>query len=165
MSTALIGLGSNLDDPQAQLDRAILALSRTPGIDRLRQSARYRSTPWGVLEQPDFINAVVQVETTLEPGVLLDELIRIERDAGRTRELRWGPRTLDLDLLLYEGVQCAHPRLQLPHPRLHERAFVLVPLAELVPDWPIPGHGRVRELLARCDDTRLQRLDPAPQPE
>ncbi len=164
MKTAYIGLGSNLDNPEAQLAQAIEHLAQVPGLVLRGASSLYRSAPWGELDQPDFINAVAQVDTTLAPESLLDVLVQIEAVAGRARSRRWGPRTLDLDLLLYEGVQCDLPRLQLPHPRMHERAFVLVPLLELAPDIIIPGHGRARDLLALDDASSVRRVVPIPEP-
>ncbi len=159
MVAAFIGLGSNLNDPQAQLDRAVAILSRTHGIEVRQVSSYYCTRPWGDTAQPDFINAVMQVETHLAADVLMDTLIQIEVEAGRVRERRWGPRTLDLDLLLYGDTVRDTPQLQLPHPRMHERRFVLEPLAELAPTLMIPGHGRVDELLAQLAGDGVQRLD------
>lgn len=158
MVVAFIGLGSNLDDPQAQLDRAVATLARTDGIHVRQTSSYYRTAPWGDAAQPDFINAVVQIDTTLTADALLTELVRIETEAGRIRERRWGPRTLDLDLLLYGDAVCDTTQLQLPHPRMHERRFVLEPLAELAPQLSIGGRGRVDELLAQLADAGVQRL-------
>ena len=159
MVAAFIGLGSNLDDPQAQLNRAVAILSQTHGITVRQVSSYYRTAPWGDTAQPDFINAVVQVDTDLAADVLMDTLIQIEVEAGRIRERRWGPRTLDLDLLLYGDTVRDTPQLQLPHPRMHERRFVLEPLAELAPQLTINGRGRVDELLAHLADAGVQRLD------
>lgn len=162
MVTAFIGLGSNLDDPHAQLDRAVVNLARTHGIQVQKTSSYYRTAPWGDAEQPDFINAVVQIDTTLSADALLTELVRIEIAAGRVRARRWGPRTLDLDLLLYGDAVCDTGRLQLPHPRMHERRFVLEPLAELAPQVSIGARGRVGDLLAQLAKAGVQRLDPRP---
>lgn len=161
MVSAFIGLGSNLDDPQAQLDRAIAILSQTPGIAVRLVSSYYRTAPWGDTAQPDFINAVVQIDTRLAAEDLMAQLTRIEAESGRVRERRWGPRTLDLDLLLYGEVVRDTPQLQLPHPRMHERRFVLEPLAELAPQLMITGRGRVDELLAKLADSGVQRLNTA----
>ncbi|MFI4969123.1 MAG: 2-amino-4-hydroxy-6-hydroxymethyldihydropteridine diphosphokinase [Lysobacterales bacterium] len=151
---ACIGLGSNLDDPAAQVRRALGALARLPQSRLLRHSRLYRTAPWGITEQPAFVNAVAELATTLGPRALLDALLAIERAQGRRRDdTRWGPRTLDLDLLLYGDRQSAEAGLILPHPRIAERAFVLVPLAELDANLAIPGAGAVRDLLAQVDAT------------
>ncbi len=155
---AWVGLGSNLDDPRAQLDRALAALAATPGIMLREVSSYYRTAPWGEAEQPDFLNAVAALDTTLAPEALLDELRRIEAAAGRRRERRWGPRTLDLDLLLHGEAVRDTAQLQLPHPRMHERAFVLAPLAELAPALSLGEHGSVGEALARIGSEGVQRL-------
>lgn len=147
---AYIGLGANIGDARQALDRAFQQLDAAPGIRLLARSSLYRTPAWGVTDQPDFLNAVAQVETTLEPAALLATLLRIERDAGRDRRdgRRWGPRVLDLDLLLYGDACIDVPGLRVPHPHLHERAFVLVPLAEVSPSLHVPGHGAVSALLA-----------------
>jgi 2-amino-4-hydroxy-6-hydroxymethyldihydropteridine diphosphokinase len=147
---AWIGLGSNLADPAAQVAAAFAALDRLPGSTVRARSRLYRCAAWGVRDQPDFVNAVAQIETTLSPRALLDALLEIERAFGRDRSRaeRWGPRVLDLDLLLYAAQRIDEPGLRVPHPHLHERAFVLVPLAEIAPDLDVPGHGSVARLLA-----------------
>lgn len=155
---AFIGLGSNLDDPVAQLDRALAALDAGAGIRVAGVSSFYRTEPWGDTAQPAFVNAVARLETALSPEALLDALASIEAAAGRSRARRWGPRTLDLDLLVFDDLRSDDPGLTLPHPRLHERAFVLVPLAELAPALEIPGRGPVRELLAGIADAGVERL-------
>jgi 2-amino-4-hydroxy-6-hydroxymethyldihydropteridine diphosphokinase len=147
-----VGLGSNLDDPLQQIERALLALADVAQTQLLRASRLYRTAPWGFAEQPSFVNAVAELATRLPPRDLLDALLDLERKQGRHRDgARWGPRTLDLDLLLYGDRQLELPGLVLPHPRIAERAFVLVPLADLDADLPIPGAGVVRDLLARVD--------------
>jgi 2-amino-4-hydroxy-6-hydroxymethyldihydropteridine diphosphokinase len=147
-----VGLGSNLDDPLRQIERALQALAGLTQTQLLRVSRRYRTAPWGFAEQPPFVNAVAELATHLPPRELLDELLALEREQGRHRDgARWGPRTLDLDLLLYGDLQVEAPGLVLPHARIAERAFVLVPLADLDADLKIPGAGVVRELLARVD--------------
>lgn len=152
MSRAYIGLGSNLGDPRAQVLRGFDALSRLPDSQLLARSGLYRSAPWGVTDQPEFVNAAAEIETALASRELLEALLGIERAAGRDRSgTRWGPRVLDLDLLLYGDLECDEPGLTLPHPHLHERAFVLLPLNDLGPNLEVPGRGRVRELLARVD--------------
>jgi len=152
MTRAYVALGGNLDDPRAQVLRGFEALARLPETELVARSRLYRSTPWGVVEQPEFVNAAAELETTFTPRALLDALLAIERGAGRDRSgARWGPRVLDLDLVLYGQVSLHEPGLTLPHPHLHERAFVLLPLNDLAPDLEVPGHGRVRELLVRVD--------------
>ncbi len=157
MTTAYIGLGSNLEQPTAQLDRALDALRALPGSRVGQVSRYYRNPPMGPA-QPDFVNAVAQLETMLEPLALLDALQAIEQNQGRVRARRWGPRTLDLDLLLYGSQRIELPRLRVPHPGLPRRAFVLQPLAELAPDLRIPGHGDIAALLERVDCSALRPL-------
>lgn len=152
MVTAYIGLGSNLDAPGEQVERALRELNALPQTRLVARSRLYRTAPWGGIEQPDFINAVAQLETGLDAQVLMRALLTIEHRAGRRRDgERNGPRVLDLDLLLYGDRRIVEAGLEVPHPRLHERAFVLVPLAEIAPDLAVPGQGRVSELLARVD--------------
>lgn len=149
--TACVALGSNLDDPRAQVERGLTALATLSKTRLLVLSRLYRTPPWGMLDQPDFINAAARLETTLAPRELLDALLAIEARAGRVRGTRNGPRTLDLDLLLYGDRVIDEPDLVVPHPRLHERAFVLLPLADVAPDLEVPGQGRVAELLEHVD--------------
>lgn len=145
---AYIALGSNLDNPQQQIRDAIAAIAQFRNTHLLCTSRFYHSAPWGKVDQPDFVNAVVAVETSLTPHQLLDALLALEQAQGRTRTSeRWGPRVLDLDLLVYGTLVLQEAGLTLPHPRLHERAFVLLPLADCAPDLDIPGRGRVNELL------------------
>jgi 2-amino-4-hydroxy-6-hydroxymethyldihydropteridine diphosphokinase len=157
VSRAFIGLGSNLDDPASQVLVAFDELARLPSSRLLTHSSLYRSAPMGRLDQPDFINAVAQIETGLSPHELLKALLEIEHRHGRVRECANGPRTLDLDLLIYDDLQCSGRCLTLPHPRMHQRAFVLQPLLEIAPDTRVPGHGAVADLLARCTGQRLER--------
>lgn len=145
-SLAAIGLGSNLGDSPALLSRALQQLHAHPAIDVLGCSRLYRSAPVGPADQPDYANAAALLNTTLAPLDLLDVLQALERAAGRQRLLHWGPRTLDLDLLLFDDQVIAEPRLQVPHPEMTRRAFVLTPLAELIPDWRLPDGRRVREV-------------------
>ena len=134
-------------------------MARLPSTRVTARSRLYRTPPWGMLEQPPFLNAAVRLDTGLAAGELLDALLAIERAAGRTREgERWGPRTLDLDLLHMEGVRMADARLTLPHPRIAERAFVLLPLADLAPELELPGQGKVAELLAALDHSGCEAL-------
>jgi len=158
---AFIALGSNLDQPTLQVRRAFAELSQLPASRLLNCSAIYRSAPVGYLEQPDFINAVAQIETTLTPHDLLKSLLKIEQRFGRVRSTPNAPRILDLDLLLYSDLQCDEPGLTLPHPRMHLRAFVLQPLVEIAPDCCIPGQGSVAEMLIACDEQQLERVVPA----
>jgi len=158
MHTAFIGLGSNLGAPEAQLRRAIAALAELPQSRLLAASSLYRSAPVGNADQADFVNAVVQVCTALAPQALLEALLQTEQRFGRERSFRNAPRTLDLDLLLYDAQRIAVPGLELPHPRMHERAFVLAPLVEIAPDCTIPGRGRAAALLARCAGQSVERL-------
>lgn len=138
---AFVGLGSNLDVPRRHLEDALDAFDALPDTRMLRCSSFYRTAPVGFAEQPDFINAVAMVETRLTPRELLDALLTIEQEHGRVRREPNGPRTLDLDLLLYGSMVHHEEGLTVPHPRMHERAFVMVPLAEIAPGAEIPGHG------------------------
>lgn len=158
MVRAYIGLGSNLDDPVQQLHRALEALARLPQTQLVACSRFYRSAPLGPQDQPDYVNAVAALDTGFSPEALLDALQAIEAAQGRVRTRRWGPRTLDLDLLLYGNEVLATPRLTVPHPGLAERNFVLYPLAELIPELLLPDGQRLEELLLRCDRTGLEPL-------
>lgn len=152
MSRAWIGLGSNLDDPPARVRQALDWLDQLPRTRRRRTSSLYGSRPVGPADQPDFINAVAELETGLAPTVLLDALQALEDRAGRVRRRRWGERSLDLDILLYDDRVVNEPRLHIPHPRLAERAFVLVPLAEAAPELRLPDGRAVAELRRACKD-------------
>lgn len=158
MSLAYVALGSNLGEPRQRILDAMAALDALPRTRVLLRSHLYRTPPWGVLEQPAFVNAVVQLETALAPHALLDALLMLEQAAGRVRGVRNGPRTLDLDLLHMDDVQLEDARLSLPHPRIAERAFVLLPLADVAPGLVLPGQGCVRELLAAVDTQGCERL-------
>ncbi|WP_068621772.1 2-amino-4-hydroxy-6-hydroxymethyldihydropteridine diphosphokinase [Paenibacillus tuaregi] len=138
-SEAYIALGANLGDREATLLEAIHRLNRHPEITILRCSSLYETDPVGYVDQPNFINMALALQTTLEPERLLTVMLQIELDLGRERHIHWGPRTVDLDLLWMEGRTLDTPRLTLPHPRMHERAFVLVPLAEIVPATETTG--------------------------
>lgn len=161
---AYVALGSNLGDPLATVQAALVALADLPGGTLAGVSALYRSAPVGLKNQPDFINAVAALETPLAPEALLDALFGIEARFGRRREFRNAPRTLDLDLLLYEDLICASERLVLPHPRMHQRAFVLLPLLDLAPDIVIPGRGRAADRAADCREQKLAKLAIIPTP-
>lgn len=156
---AYVALGSNLDDPRAQVERAMAALHDLPLARCVLSSSLYRSRPFGTVVQPDFVNAAVGMLTELEPSALLVQLKQLEVRLGRQRPVvRWGPRRIDLDLLVHGGARIDQPGLAVPHPGIAERAFVLVPLAEIAADLMVPGVGRVRDLLARVDSTGLERL-------
>ena len=146
---AFVGIGSNLGDREATIRRAVALLDEIDGIEVVAMSALQETEPWGPVEQPAFVNGAVAVETVLEPPELLAALLDVERLLGRVRTgERWGPRTIDLDLLLYGERVVDEPGLAVPHPRLHERRFALEPLADLAPDAVVPGRGTVAELLA-----------------
>ncbi|MDS4025966.1 MAG: 2-amino-4-hydroxy-6-hydroxymethyldihydropteridine diphosphokinase [Candidatus Contendobacter sp.] len=159
---AYIGIGSNLEDPIRQVRRAFLALNGILASGCVAQSPLYRTAPvGGPLGQGDYVNAVAALDTGLTPRQLLLALQTLEIAQGRARSVRWGARTLDLDLLLYDQLTSDDPRLTLPHPRLHERAFVLYPLRDIAPNLHIPGRGPLIELLARCPPQAIARLDSA----
>ncbi len=152
MARAHVGLGANLGEREETLRRALELLAATDGVEVAAVSSFRETDPVGYLDQPRFLNAAAELETSLSPRELLEALLAVERELGRTREgARFGPRTVDLDLLLYDGVQLDDPGLTLPHPRLHERRFALEPLAELDPELVVPGRGRVTDLLAELD--------------
>ncbi|MGB0473200.1 MAG: 2-amino-4-hydroxy-6-hydroxymethyldihydropteridine diphosphokinase [Porticoccaceae bacterium] len=166
MAEAFIGLGSNLSgesqgthrDPKQQIHYALKKISQHPEITILGISSLYQTTAIGPGNQPDYINAAAMIETSLEPNVLLDFMQLIEHQQGRVREQRWGARTLDLDLLIYDQLMKSTTRLTLPHPRAYERAFVLAPLADLDADLIIPNYGKVTDLLANCSMQGIVRL-------
>lgn len=155
---AYIGLGSNLGDPAAQLERAVRALRRLPRSRPGRVSPCYRSRALGPQPQPDYLNAVAALHTRLDPHALLERLQRIERGAGRVRVQRWGPRTLDLDLLLYGELVLREPRLTLPHPQLAARAFVVFPLLDIAPDLVLPDGSTLAARAAALDPATLERV-------
>jgi 2-amino-4-hydroxy-6-hydroxymethyldihydropteridine diphosphokinase len=159
MTVAYVGLGANIGDPRRQLQAALQDLKALPGTTVTRVSSLYRSAPIGYLDQPEFLNQVVEVDTGLAAEQLLENLQNIEQKQGRERPFPNAPRTLDLDLLLYGDALIATPRLTVPHPRMHERAFVLKPLAEIAPQAAIPGRGKVRSLLAGCANQIAERID------
>jgi 2-amino-4-hydroxy-6-hydroxymethyldihydropteridine diphosphokinase len=150
VTRAYVGLGANLGPREATLLRAVDLIAALPGVEVLELSTFRETEPVGVADQPEFVNGALAVETTLSARELLDGLLGVERDLGRTREdgERWGPRTIDLDLLVYGDETVAEPGLTVPHPRLHERRFALEPLAELEPELVVPGRGSVSALLA-----------------
>lgn len=153
-----VGLGANLGDPERQIERALVDLDALPSTRLLARSSLYRSRPVGYLRQPDFINAVAHLKTTLPPRALLTALLDVERRHGRQRSFRNAPRTIDLDILLYDHLRISEPGLHLPHPRLHERPFVLVPLEQIAPRIELPGHGPLHEILGRLGRDTVMRL-------
>jgi 2-amino-4-hydroxy-6-hydroxymethyldihydropteridine diphosphokinase len=159
MTVAYVGMGANLGEPRAQLLAAWDALGRIADTQATARSSLYRSAPIGYADQPAFLNCVAKLETALPAHALLVQLQRIERDLGRARSFRNAPRTIDLDLLLYGSETMDSPDLTLPHPRMHERAFVLVPLLELDADARIPGRGKAAELLRECAGQPVERLE------
>jgi len=156
--TAFVGLGSNLDGPERQVLDGIGELATLPNTRLLVSSSLYRSAPVGYRDQPDFINAVACLETVLSPRALLDALLAIERKHGRMRTHLNAPRTLDLDIALYGDLVIHEAGLTIPHPRMHERAFVVVPLVEIAPECIVPGLGRAGDLLATMDATSVTKL-------
>lgn len=154
-----VGLGANLGDARATLEAALAALAALPDTRLMARSSYYRTAPVDA-GGPDYLNAVAELRSSLAPEALLDALQAIEQQHGRERPYRNAPRTLDLDLLLVGALRLDTPRLTLPHPRLHQRAFVLAPLAELAPELAIDGLGDVPTLLAACADQRIERLAP-----
>ena len=158
MNTAYVALGANLGDPAATLRAAFGALANLPESRVIRCSSLYRTAPVGNTKQPEFVNAVAALETTLAPEALLDALLDLETRFGRRRAEKNGPRTLDLDLLLYNNQELNLPRLSLPHPRLHLRAFVLYPLAEIAPELPLPGRGSLAAWLPAVANQGIAKL-------
>ncbi|KST61512.1 2-amino-4-hydroxy-6-hydroxymethyldihydropteridine pyrophosphokinase [Methylobacterium sp. GXS13] len=154
---AYLGIGSNIGDMAQMLDRAVAGLAATPGIVVVARSADYRTPPWGKTDQPWFLNGAVAVDTDLDPHALLDACLSVELELGRLRAERWGPRVIDIDVLAYEGAAVDDERLVLPHRHVRERAFVLVPLAEIAPDLVI-GVERVTDALAKLDQSGIERV-------
>ena len=156
--TAVIALGSNLSQPQQQVRAALDELAALPGCCLLQASSLYLSAPVGYTDQPDFVNAVCLLETGLEPQDLLSALHSIEAKFGRERTFRNAPRTLDLDIIDFNGITLHNVRLTLPHPRAHERSFVMLPLAEIAPDYRLPGQSTAAELAATLGSDGIKRL-------
>jgi 2-amino-4-hydroxy-6-hydroxymethyldihydropteridine diphosphokinase len=155
-----IGLGSNLENPQQQINTAIEDINTVENVQVVQRSSLYRSPPMGPQDQPDYINAVIEIETDLLAHDLLDSLQAIEQQHGRVRKRHWGERTLDLDILLYEQQVITDDRLTVPHPGIAERAFVIYPLAEIAADWTVPGKGQVISLVQDCPADGLEKLEP-----
>lgn len=158
MSRAFIALGSNLRQPQQQVTTALREIAELPQTTLVRQSSLYRTAPVGYDAQPDFINAVAEVETTLLPLQLLQAIQQIETQHGRERPFPNAPRVLDLDLLLYDNTAMNTTELTLPHPRMHERGFVLLPLAEIAPELTLPKYGSVANLARACMDQGIEKI-------
>jgi len=159
MTRAFVGLGANIGEPRRQLLEALQDLDQLPQTRVTGISSFYRSAPMGHLDQPEFLNAVARLDTALSAAQLLENLQAMEQKQGRERPFPNAPRTLDLDLLLYGSGVVDSPRLTLPHPRMHERAFVLQPLLELDPEISIPGKGRASALLSACGSQKIERID------
>lgn len=151
-----LGLGSNLGDREGNIASALDILAAHPQIRLHLVSALYQTAPVGYTDQPDFLNAVAGIETSLSPQELLDVCLETERRLGRVRTQRWGPRTIDIDLLVFDDLVCQSERLNLPHPRMKERCFVLMPLAEIAPDVQLPGGQTPRQLLQSCPDQQVR---------
>ena len=161
VADAFVALGANLENPVLQVTQALSELAAIDGTHVLAASSLYRTAPVGYADQPDFINAVARLETGLSPRALLDALHVIENRHARQRSMRNAPRTLDLDLLLYGTLVMREDDLTLPHPRMHERAFVLMPLVEIAPDVAVPGHASASRLLSQVDRSGVEKLDVA----
>jgi len=161
MAEPLVALGGNLGDVRATLDRAVAAFCDGAAVRLIARSSDYRTPPWGVADQPAFVNLAIAVETSLPPRALLARAQAVERALGRDRakERRWGPRPVDIDLIAYDDLALAESDLMLPHPRLFERAFVLVPLVEIAPERVIAGR-RVRDALIQLDASGIEKLPP-----
>jgi len=165
MAEALLGFGGNVGDVRAALNEAVTLFADGKEVTLRAQSSHYRTPPWGVLEQPSFVNLAIRVETALSPRALLERAMNIESafDRDRYRVKRWGPRPVDIDVLSYDNLVIDEPGLILPHPRMFERAFVLVPLNEIVPGRVIAGRN-IREALAALDERGIERLPPLTPP-
>lgn len=163
MAEALIGLGGNVGDVRTTLDRAVAAFCDGDVVRLLARSADYETPPWGVTDQPPFVNLCLRVATVLAPKALLQRALAVEAGLGRDRATgrRWGPRPVDIDILAYDDLALDAQDLTLPHPRMKDRAFVLVPLAEIAPHWRVDGE-RIADLAARIDATGVTRLPPRP---
>ena len=158
MAAVYLGLGSNLGDRESSIRKALDILALNREIRVVRVSSMYETEPIGLTEQPDFINAAALIETSLSPTELLRVILDVEEQMGRVRNLRWGPRVIDIDILLYDNVAVDSPPLTIPHPRMLERAFVMAPLAEIAPDVILPDGRRPSEVLEGLKDQRVHRL-------
>jgi 2-amino-4-hydroxy-6-hydroxymethyldihydropteridine diphosphokinase len=158
VTRAYVGLGANLGEPRRQVEAALSELDAIPCTRRLTASSLYRSAPVGYAHQPEYVNAVAELETGLAAPALLAALQAIESRHGRSRSFANAPRTLDLDILLFGDALLSEPGLTIPHPRMHERAFVLRPLLEIAPDVVVPGRGAAQDLLRACGGQKVERL-------
>lgn len=158
MTRAYLSLGSNAGDRRQMLERALARLEASGQVTVLRQSSLYETEPVGKTDQPWFYNLVAEIQTRLTPHELLDLAQAVERDLGRTRDVRWGPRTVDIDIVLYGGEQISTPRLAVPHPEMARRRFVLLPLVEIAPDLALPDGRRVDALLRDLQDQEVRRV-------
>lgn len=158
MQTVYIGLGSNLHSPKQQVLKAMAKLKELPQTTFLCASSLYLTKPWGVEDQPPFINAVVKLDTQLQPHILLDELLAIEHEQGRVRDIRYGPRIIDCDILLYGEEQIVTPRLTVPHPYLVERSFVVIPLYEIAPNLILPSMLPLAEVIKQFVNEKIEKL-------
>lgn len=154
-----IGLGSNIGDGPDTIRKALTRLGEDPEIEVIRASSLYRSAPWGRTDQPDFTNAVAELATTLSAPELLQRLLQLEGELGRSRDTgHWGPRLIDVDLLVFADQVFSTAELTLPHPRMHQRAFVLLPLLELEPEFEIPGVGNARDFLVSLEPQQIEKI-------
>ena len=158
MSSCYIGLGSNIEGPRDQVIQAISELAELPSSTLLKTSSLYQSAPLGPQDQPDFINAVAELETSLSVQKLLSYLQEIESNHHRSREIHWGPRTLDLDILLYDAIEIDNADLKIPHPEIRNRNFVLIPLYEIAAELTIVGMGKLAELVRQIDQSGLDKI-------
>lgn len=158
MTVAILGLGGNIGDPRTLMADAIFRLAQYPGVTLRAVSALYRTPPWGKTDQPAFLNAAVSVETSLPARRLLETILAVEKELGRERGERWGPRTIDIDILLYGDARVDEPGLEIPHPRLKERAFALAPLIDVAPDAEFSGRS-AKEWLQASDAAGMTRLE------
>ena len=158
MSSCYIGLGSNIEGPRDQVIQAISELAELPSSTLLKTSSLYQSAPLGPQDQPDFINAVAELETSLSVQKLLSYLQEIESNHHRSREIHWGPRTLDLDILLYDAIEIDNADLKIPHPEIRNRNFVLIPLYEIAAELTIAGMGKLAELVRQIDQSGLDKI-------
>jgi 2-amino-4-hydroxy-6-hydroxymethyldihydropteridine diphosphokinase len=161
MAEALLGFGGNVGDVRTTLDKAVALFADGKDVTLRARSSDYATPPWGVTDQPPFVNLAIAIETALSPRALLERALGVERALGRdrARETRWGPRTIDIDLIAYDDLVLDEPDLTLPHPRLFERAFVLVPLNEIVPERIIAGR-KIKDAMAGIDAAGIERLPP-----
>jgi 2-amino-4-hydroxy-6-hydroxymethyldihydropteridine diphosphokinase len=157
LTTAVLGLGGNIGNTRKEMSSALVQLAHHPGISVTAVSALYLTPPWGKTDQPPFLNAAARIETTLSPRALLNAILDVERDLGRERLARWGPRTIDIDILLYGSVDIDEPWLHIPHPRLIERAFALIPLLDVMPDAVVEGRG-AKEWLSRVGSDGIAKV-------